>query len=70
VRETAAGAVTGTTVDNTGGKTGAAGEPASVYGSKDGGYVVVNDKTREVIHVAPSKDVDPDWNHDPRMNWK
>ena len=70
VRDAAGGEASGTTVDNTGGKVGSAGEPASVYGSPEGGYIVVNDKTREVIRVAPSTETDPGWKPDPRIEWE
>ena len=70
IRDATAGEATGTTVDNTRGKVGSAGEPALVYGSPEGGYVVVNDKTREVIQVAPSTETDPGWKPDPRIEWK
>lgn len=40
-----------------------------MYGSPDGGYVVVNDGTREVIQVAPSFETDPGWKPDPRIDW-
>jgi len=70
VRDAAAGEAAGTAVDNTGGKVGSAGEPASVYGSPESGYVVVNDKTRDVVQVAPSTETDPTWKPDPRIEWK
>lgn len=65
VRDVTKGEPAGTTVDNTGGKTGDKGEPATVYGSKDGGYVVVNDKTGEVVQVGAKEN----WNPDPRIKW-
>ena len=43
-------------------------DPASVYGSKNGDYVVVNDRTREVVQVSDKKD--PDWSPDRRINWR
>lgn len=42
-------------------------EPASVYG-KSGEYVVVNDRTKEVIQVSNKKDAT--WKDDPRIQWK
>ena len=68
IREVTSGESAGTAVDNTGGKTGSRGEPASVYGSKDGGYVVVNDGTGEVVQVSDKND--PGWQPDPRIDWK
>ncbi len=43
-------------------------DPASVYGSKDGGHVVVNDNTNEVTHVSDKND--PNWIPDSRIKWK
>ncbi|WP_157066175.1 colicin E5-related ribonuclease [Pseudoalteromonas arabiensis] len=31
-------------------------DPASVYGTKDGGHVVVNDNTSEVTHISDKSD--------------
>jgi len=42
-------------------------DPASVYGSKSG-YVVVNDRTGEVVQVSGKND--PGWIPDSRINWK
>jgi filamentous hemagglutinin len=41
-------------------------DPASVYGSKEG-YIVVNDRTGEVVQVS-NKD-DPSWIPDSRISW-
>jgi RHS repeat-associated protein len=43
-------------------------DPASVYGSKSGGHVVVNDNTNEVTHVSDKND--PNWIPDSRIKWK
>lgn len=43
-------------------------DPASVYGSKNGGHVVVNDNTKEVVHVSDKND--PNWIPDSRIEWK
>ncbi|SES64345.1 colicin E5-related ribonuclease [Thalassotalea agarivorans] len=43
-------------------------DPASVYGSKNGGHVVVNDNTNEVTHVSDKND--PNWIPDSRIEWK
>lgn len=42
-------------------------DPASVYGSKKGGHVVVNDKTNEVTHVSDK--TDENWIPDSRIKW-
>jgi len=42
-------------------------DPASVYGSKNG-YVVVNDRTGEVVQVSGKND--PGWIPDSRIQWK
>ncbi len=42
-------------------------DPASVYGSKNG-YVVVNDRTGEVVQVSGKND--PGWIPDGRINWE
>jgi hypothetical protein len=68
IREVTSGEPAGEAVDNTGGKTGQLGEPASVYGSKEGGYVVVNDQTGEVVQVSDKNDAG--WQPDPRIEWK
>ena len=54
----------GTSVDNTGGRN----DPATVYGTKDGGHVVVNDKTGNVTQVSDRND--SDWKPDRRIEWK
>ncbi|WP_312680023.1 colicin E5-related ribonuclease [Stutzerimonas nitrititolerans] len=61
----------GTTVDKrSAGKTSDGlprNDPASVYGSKNG-YVVVNDRTGEVVQVSGKND--PGWIPDSRINWE
>ncbi|WP_319022350.1 colicin E5-related ribonuclease [Burkholderia sp. Z1] len=61
----------GTTMDNrSAGKTPDGlprNDPASVYGSKNG-YVVVNDRTGEVVQVSGKND--PGWIPDSRIKWK
>ncbi len=42
-------------------------DPASVYGDKDG-YVVVNDRTREVVQVSDRK-LGSGWIPDSRIKW-
>ncbi|TFZ36100.1 hypothetical protein EWW49_15970 [Pseudomonas syringae] len=42
-------------------------DPASVYGSKSG-YVVVNDRTGEVVQISGKND--PGWIPDSRIKWK
>ncbi|WP_071759756.1 colicin E5-related ribonuclease [Burkholderia ubonensis] len=42
-------------------------DPASVYGSKSG-YFVVNDRTGEVVQVSGKSD--PGWIPDSRIKWK
>nr|WP_249177594.1 colicin E5-related ribonuclease [Burkholderia multivorans] len=42
-------------------------DSASVYGSKSG-YVVVNDRTGEVMQVSGKSD--PGWIPDSRIKWK
>jgi len=42
-------------------------DPASVYGSKNG-YVVVNNRTGEVVQVSGKND--PGWIPDSRIQWK
>ncbi|NHZ95633.1 colicin E5-related ribonuclease [Massilia sp. CCM 8734] len=43
-------------------------DTATVYGSKDGGHVVVNDRTGEVVHVSDKND--PYWKPDSRIIWE
>ena len=43
-------------------------DPASVYGSKNGGHVVVNDNSKEEVHVSDKND--PNWIPDSRIEWK
>nr|WP_246641803.1 colicin E5-related ribonuclease [Paraburkholderia edwinii] len=61
---------TGTSVDNrSAGKSPdgvARSDPATVYGSPNG-YVVVNDRTGEVVQVSDK--TDPDWVADGRIKW-
>jgi hypothetical protein len=54
----------GISTDNTGGKA----EPATVYGSKRGGYVVVNDMTGRVIQISDKNN--PRWVPDDRIEWQ
>ncbi|WP_084069110.1 colicin E5-related ribonuclease [Paraburkholderia heleia] len=42
-------------------------DTATVYGSKDG-YVVVNDRTGEVVQISDK--TDPRWIADSRIQWK
>ncbi|WP_217431353.1 colicin E5-related ribonuclease [Duganella vulcania] len=42
-------------------------DPASVYGSPNGGHIVVNDVTGEVTQVSDKK---PVWVPDSRIKWK
>ena len=53
----------GTSTDNTEGRA----DLATVYGSKSGGYVVVNDRTRRVIQISDRTDAA--WIPDSRT-WK
>jgi hypothetical protein len=53
----------GTSIDGREGKN----EPASVYGKK-GEYIVINDRTKEIVQVSNKKD--PEWKDDSRINWK
>jgi filamentous hemagglutinin len=64
VRELTTKEPAGTTTDNTGGRSAS----ATVYGTKTGGHVIVNDKTGQVVQVS-DKD-DPDWKPDPRIKWR
>jgi filamentous hemagglutinin len=65
------GAPTGTSVDQRGsGKTEdrlGRNDTASVWGDS-GGYVVVNDRTGEVVQVSDKND--PNWSPDDRIQWK
>jgi len=54
----------GTSVDNTHGRN----DSATVYGARDGGHIVVNDKTGDVVQVSDRND--PDWDPDSRIDWK
>ena len=42
-------------------------DTATVYGSKDKGHVVVNDRTKEVVHVSDK--TDQNWIPDLRIKW-
>lgn len=53
----------GQSIDQTGGRN----DPASVYGSKQGGYVVVNDRTGRVVQISDR--TDPGWIADSRIEW-
>lgn len=64
VRELTKTEPSGTSTDNTGGRN----DPATVYGTKDGGHVVVNDKTGNVTQVSDKND--SDWKPDRRIEWK
>ena len=73
VQDAAGGQPSGTTTDNrrpikTPAGLGRKDEPASVYGSKDG-YVVVNDRTREVVQVS-DRTPGSGWLPDRRIIWK
>jgi filamentous hemagglutinin len=41
--------------------------PATVYGSKQGGYVVINDRTGRVVQISDR--TDPGWLPDSRIEW-
>jgi hypothetical protein len=56
-------AAAGTSTDNTNGRA----EPATVYGSRTGGYVVVNDIANRVVQI--SYRTDPGWLPDSRITW-
>jgi RHS repeat-associated protein len=43
-------------------------DSATVYGPKEGGHVVVNDTTKEVIQISNKND--PNWVPDSRIDWK
>jgi len=42
-------------------------DPASVYGSKNGGHIIVNDVTGEVTQISDKK---PGWIPDSRIEWR
>jgi hypothetical protein len=42
-------------------------DPATVYGTPDGGHIVVNDVTGEVVHVSDKSN--PNWAPDDRIEW-
>ena len=64
IRETVASPAIGTSTDNTEGRA----DPATVYGSRSGGYVVVNDRTRRVIQISDRTDAG--WLPDSRIVWR
>jgi hypothetical protein len=53
----------GKSIDHTGNRN----DPASVYGSKQGGYVVVNNSTGRVVQISDR--TDPGWIADSRIEW-
>ena len=63
VREAAAGPPIGSSTDNTGGRN----DPATVYGTRPRGYVVVNDLTNEVAQISDK--TNPAWVPDNRIRW-
>jgi len=63
IRDAVAGPAIGTSADNTRGQT----DPATVYGSKAGGYVVVNDITNHVVQISDRNDLG--WVPDSRIKW-
>jgi hypothetical protein len=56
----------GISTDNTGGKA----EPATVYGSNEGGYVVINDMTRRVIQISDKNNPRPGTRRSHRMEMR
>ena len=58
---------TGTSIDNRTVDGERRNDPATVYGPRDG-YVVVNDRTGEVVQIADKTDAD--WTPDGRIIWK
>lgn len=71
VKDAINGEATGTSIDKRRPNKTADGlgrdDTASVYGTPDG-YVVVNDRTGEVVQVSDK--TDPAWIPDSRINWK
>lgn len=53
----------GRSIDHTEGRS----DPAAVYGSRQGGYVVVNDRTGRVVQISDR--TDPGWIPDSRIEW-
>jgi filamentous hemagglutinin len=53
----------GISTDNTGSRS----DPATVYGSRIGGYVVVNDVTNQIVQISDR--TDPGWVPDSRIKW-
>jgi hypothetical protein len=53
----------GVSIDSTAGNP----EPATLYGSRIGGYVVVNDRTGRVVQISDKND--PNWIADGRIVW-
>ncbi|MGO4571650.1 colicin E5-related ribonuclease [Microvirga sp. 2TAF3] len=70
VEELVNGLPAGTSTDSRGPKKTPDGlgrnDPATVYGSPSGGYVVVNDRTKEVVQVS---DKNGPWAPDDRIKW-
>ena len=64
IREVVNRPAIGTSTDNTSGRR----DPATVYGSRSGGYAVVNDRTGRVIQISDR--TDPGWVPDSRITWK
>ena len=64
VRELTETDPSGTSVDHTTGEP----RPATVYGEPQGGHVIVNDETGQVVQVSDR--FDPDWRPDRRIKWK
>ncbi|WP_240988334.1 colicin E5-related ribonuclease [Cupriavidus phytorum] len=71
IKDVIAAGPAGSTTDNRSGAKTPDGVPrsdtASVYGSKSG-YVVINDRTGEVVQVSGKND--PGWIPDSRIKWK
>jgi hypothetical protein len=63
INEATDSAPIGTSMDSTGGNP----EPATVYGSRTGGYLVVNDRTGRVIQISDKNDLG--WIADGRIEW-
>ena len=63
LREAVDAAPIGTAVDYTSG----APQPATVYGARVGGYLIVNDATWRVVPISDK--TDPNWIPDDRIEW-
>lgn len=63
IRSAAAGPPIGLSTDNTDGRN----DPATVYGSRTHGYIVVNDVTDSVVQISDKRD--PGWVPDSRIKW-